>query len=185
MRPFRPALLALAALAAAPAALALPHAQGSCAGGTYRVVRGDTLYSIARLCRSGVADLARANRLDSAARIAPGQVLRLRPAPTQPAPAYEGGEAEDGYRVVAGDTLFSLARWSRVSLAALLAANPGIEPEKLEIGDLVRLPQGAVRPDASRARERGAPRAAPSPRPENEDDEEKPDEEREPEPEGM
>lgn len=189
MKPFCHAVLAFGALAAASGAAALPHARGSCAGGSYRVVRGDTLYSIARLCRGSVAAIASANGLRSPTRIAPGQRLLIRPAaaeaPKPPEPASEDGGGSE-YRFQRGDTLYSLARWSRVGLAALLAANPGIDPEEIEIGDEVRLPQGAVPPEPARARERGTPRAAPPPQPDDEEDEaDKPDEEREREPEGM
>jgi len=59
------------------------------------------------------------------------------------------------YAMTRGDTLYSLARWSRVSLPALLAANPGIDPRAIEIGDVIRLPSGAARPQLARARERG------------------------------
>ena len=96
-----------------------------------------------------------------------------------------------GYRIERGDTLYSLARWAGVSLRALLAANPGIDPRKIEIGDLVRMPEGARDPARARARERGTARpptpplppqrprpeqaAPPPPPPMPDDDEDKPD----------
>ena len=57
--------------------------------------------------------------------------------------------------MVRGDTLFSLARWANVSLASLMAVNPGIDPHKIEIGDRIRLPSSARDPVAPRRRERG------------------------------
>jgi hypothetical protein len=92
--------------------------------------------------------------------VIPGRVAGVRsaPAPHQ-APAQAGG-----YRFERGDTLFSLARWSRISLPALLAANPGIDPQDIELGALIRLPRGAAQPQFARARERGHA-AAPVPRP--------------------
>lgn len=62
------------------------------------------------------------------------------------------------YAFVRGDTLYSLARWAQTSLPTLLAANPGIDPRKIEIGDSVRLPAGAADPDEMRAHERGVVR---------------------------
>src|SRR6185503_5817859 len=62
------------------------------------------------------------------------------------------------YRIRPTDTLFSLARWSRTGLPALLAANPGIDPRKIEIGDPISLPAGAADPELLRARERGVVR---------------------------
>jgi LysM repeat protein len=74
---------------------------------------------------------------------------------------------DDGYiyHFQAGDTLYSLARWMRTSLAALRAANPDVDPRDIDIGDPIRLPHGAVRPEALRARERGAPAPAVAPSP--------------------
>jgi LysM repeat protein len=189
----------LAALIVLPllGAAGLPHAQGICTD-TYTVVRGDTLYSIARLCRSSVRAMARANRLASPAGIEVGQRLvvpgrrsasvrtfheEVKPAPRAAAAA---APQRGGYRIERGDTLYSLARWAGVSLRALLAANAGIEPAKIEIGDLIRLPAGARDPAPIRARERG--RRAPAPVSREpataEDDEDKPADD-EPDPAGM
>ena len=56
--------LAMLSLLPLLAAAGLPHARGVCTD-SYTVMRGDTLYSIARLCRSSVGAMARANRLAS------------------------------------------------------------------------------------------------------------------------
>ena len=158
-RPLAPALLlTLCAFAAGPPAAEPPA--GGC-GGSHVVVRGDTLYSIARRCRSTVVAIAEANRLNDPRRIEVGQVLRLSgpdvPFPfakPEPGPARE---AAGPYLFQPGDTLYSLARWARVGVGALIAANPGIDPQKMEIGDEIRLPAGAVRPEPARLRERGPP----------------------------
>lgn len=60
-----------------------------------------------------------------------------------------------GYAFVRGDTLYSLARWAGTNVAALLAVNPGIDPSKIEIGDIVRLPANARDPAPMRFREYG------------------------------
>jgi LysM repeat protein len=177
----------LAALVFLPllAGAGLPHAQGVCTD-SYTVMRGDTLYSIARLCRSNVAAMARANRLASPAGIEVGQRLVVpgrrgsvpafhREVKEEPAPAPSPPPVRDrrqqppreaaGYRIERGDTLYSLARWAGVSLRALLAANPGIDPREIEIGDLVMLPGGARDPARARARERRGSRAPAPPLP--------------------
>jgi LysM repeat protein len=131
-------------------------------GGTYTVARGDTLYSIARRCRSSVIDIARASGLADPRRIEIGQRLvipgagapPLSAASDKPDPVRER-EVTLSYNFRPGDTIYSLARWSRVSVGALIAANPGINPHKIEIGDNVRLPTGAVSPEPARLRERG------------------------------
>jgi LysM repeat protein len=151
-------LLALSAgLAAGPPA----PAPGSC-GGSHVVVRGDTLYSIARRCHSTVVAIAGASRLADPRRIEIGQLLVIpgaaqapEPEPGKPEPPAAAAPASLVYNFQPGDTLYSLARWARVGVPALLAANPGINPHKVEIGDIVRLPAAAVAPAAARLREFG------------------------------
>jgi LysM repeat protein len=190
----KPASLSALALFLTGAAV---HASppGPC-GSSHRVVRGDTLYSIARRCRGSVAGIAAASGLADPTRIEIGQRLTLsghggqapRAAPEDRTPA----PAELRYRMERGDTLYSLARWSRVGLPALLAANPGIDPRKIEIGDLVRLPHDAAPPERDRMRQRGRAhvQSPPAPRGDADDgDSAKPESEGEPrreaEPEGM
>ena len=148
------AALAVAAAGLGLAALAPPPG-GNC-GASYRVVRGDTLTAIVRRCGSSVTQIARANGIADPDVILVGQQLRipgriartLQPRPRQPAHSYA---------MARGDTLFSLARWANVSLASLMAVNPGVDPHKIEIGDRIRLPANARDPVVLRRRERGAP----------------------------
>lgn len=195
--------LAFASLAAVSASLAAgppAPAPGGC-GAVHIVARGDTLYSIARRCGSTVVGIAQASGLADPRRIEVGQRLMI-PGESVPVAAPEPGKEEPAadspllYRFAPGDTLYSLARWARVGVGPLIAANPGIDPHKIEIGDAVRLPTGAVDPDAARRRERGgavvpppriqpeqsrpAPPAPPGPR-----HRDKPDEDDERAPEGM
>ena len=155
-RPLAAALLLSLAGAAAPVA-------GPSCGADYRVVRGDTLTRIARRCGSSIAAIARASGVRNPNLIRVGQRLVI-PGGRTAIAATTRREAPGVYRMARGDTLYSLARWSRAGLPALLAANPGIDPHKIEIGDAVRLPAGAARPELARARERG-PAAAPAPPP--------------------
>ena len=164
-----PALL-LAATASFAAGPPAPES-GNC-GGAHIVVRGDTLYSIARRCRSSVTEIARASGLADPRRIEIGQRLVIPgaggrpvgPDADKPEPA-RAPETTVSYNVRPGDTIYSLARWSRISVGALIAANPGVDPQKIEIGDNVRLPAGAVSPEPARLRERGTgPGPAFSPR---------------------
>jgi LysM repeat protein len=165
MRPKLIALVPLALVGAAAGPGADTSVRSAC-GGDYTVVRHDTLYSIARRCHSSVARIARANRIANPARIWVGQILVL-----DDGGGY-AGKPEDGpargngagfrYAMAPRDTLYSLARWARVGVPALLAANPGVDPRKIEIGDLIRLPRGAVDPQPGRIRERGPATAAAS-----------------------
>jgi LysM repeat protein len=82
-------------------------------------------------------------------------------APSPPPPILRRDDG-DIYHFQAGDTLYSLARWARTSLAALRAANPDVDPRGIETGDPIRLPRGAARPEPMRARERGAAMVRPA-----------------------
>ena len=173
MRPKLLALVPLALLGAAAGPSADTSRSSGC-GDVYVVVRHDTLYNIARRCRDSVARIASANRIADPARIEVGQRLVLGGGASAPkpdeAPATAAG-AGFRYRIAPQDTLYSLARWARVRVPMLLAVNPGVDPHKIEIGDLIRLPGGAVDPQPMRTRERGpapaarAPAPASSPRP--------------------
>jgi LysM repeat protein len=190
------------ALAGAITAAGSPGRDGC--GDRYTVVRGDTLTRIARRCGSSVSLIAAASRIANPNRIEVGQRLIIPGGRSQAAAApAEPGKVEQApaasasgltYRIAPTDTLYSLARWSRVSLDALIRANPGMDPRAIELGDTVRLPAGAVAPDAARRREGrpGYARAAPpppsrasAPEPRRDDDEIKPEDEDEREPMGM
>ena len=158
-------LAVLAAVAAAGLGLAaLAPPRGAC-GASYTVVRGDTLSAIARHCGSSVAAIARASNVADPDLILVGQRLTI-PGAVRAAQRRRPASARS-YAMARGDTLFSLARWSGVDVRDLLAANPGIDPRRIEIGEPVRLPAGARDPLALRSRERGAgaapARAAPRP----------------------
>jgi LysM repeat protein len=159
-RLFAPALLLMPlSLAAGPPSA--PPAPGGCRGGHF-VVRGDTLYSIARRCHSTIVAIAQASRLADPRRIEIGQLLII-PGPAdvpQPMAAMKPEPAREpmpalAYRFQPGDTVYSLARWARTSVPALFAANPGLDPRKIEIGDEIRLPAGAAPPEPGRRREFG------------------------------
>lgn len=47
------------------------------------------------------------------------------------------------YTVKAGDTLFSIAQSHGITLEALQAANPGVDPKKLQVGQVLKLPGGS------------------------------------------
>ena len=162
----RPLAAACALIAAGIGLAALAPPQGGCAD-PYVVARGDTLSHIARRCRSSVAAIARASGIANPNLILAGQRLVIPGRSGSPSASSPAARAARGaaiaYRFERGDTLYSLARWSRVPLPALLAANPGVDPARIEVGDLIRLPGSASQPRFARSRERGpAPAARPS-----------------------
>jgi len=66
------------------------------------------------------------------------------PVVAQPPPENPGSE----YTVKAGDTLGKIAHKNGVSLSALKAANPGVEPTKLKVGQKLTIPAGGTAPAA-------------------------------------
>jgi LysM repeat protein len=74
----------------------------------------------------------------------------ISPAPANPAPNASAAPAyataakpakPRTHTVAAGETLAAIARKSGVNLAALEAANPGVTPKKLHVGQALNLPQ--------------------------------------------
>lgn len=100
---------------------------------TWRVRGGDALSIIAERFGVSVSDIRHWNRLDSDV-IQVGQELYVAP------------EAEaDRYRVQAGDTLSQLAERLQVSMEAILQANEGLDPNRIRIGQSIRLPRQGPR----------------------------------------
>lgn len=124
----------------------------------YTAARGDTLASIARKLGVSRADLAEANYLKKTARVAPGQRLvvpreatalmaarterRVPLADSRTTVAQSGELAQAAgtrirtiYEVQAGDTLTSIARLFRTSVASLRTWNPTVLADRLFPGD--------------------------------------------------
>jgi tetratricopeptide (TPR) repeat protein len=68
-------------------------------------------------------------------------VAPVNPAPTTPVrtPAVKPAKPRT-HTIVAGETLAAIARKAGVSLTALQAANPGVTPKKLRVGQTLNLP---------------------------------------------
>jgi len=60
---------------------------------------------------------------------------------TSPGPAATGGATD--YKIVKGDTLGSVATHHKITLKALMDANPGVDPVKLQIGQTIHIPAAA------------------------------------------
>jgi len=101
---------------------------------THTVRRGDSLTRIARYYGTSVTALKQANGLRRDI-IHPGQVLRLS--------GNGSGSGTGGvvtYNIRSGDTLARIARAFKVTLAALMRANPDVQARRLQIGQRIIIP---------------------------------------------
>jgi murein DD-endopeptidase MepM/ murein hydrolase activator NlpD len=96
--------------------------------GTYTVLRGDTIYGIARQFNISVRTLIDANQLQPPFQLTVGQILTL----------SNGGD----YTVVKGDTLLGVSRRSGVPFSTLARMNSLSAPFVLKVGQRLKLPAG-------------------------------------------
>jgi LysM repeat protein len=153
-----PGTVLTAPVAALPAPAGLPpHLLAAPTAPTHRrylVVEGDTVSTIARRTGSTVAAIVAANDLDARAFIRVGQVLTIpRPGAAPTPPAVEAPAGERRHTVVAGDTVWDLARRHGSSTAEILASNG------LDHGAVIRVGQVLVIPATGGS---SAPTAAPA-----------------------
>ncbi|SHI12864.1 LysM peptidoglycan-binding domain-containing protein [Sporanaerobacter acetigenes] len=110
----------------------------SCPGGFYYTIRpGDTFYRIALQYNISVDALIRANPGVDPNRLQIGQVICI-PMAAPPTPSCPGGFY---YTIRSGDTLYLIAQRYNIPLQQLIAANPGIDPNRLQIGQVICIPR--------------------------------------------
>ncbi len=116
-----------------------------CPGGTLYVIRpGDTLYRISRSRGIPLDDLVDANPGIDPARLEVGQQICIPGEAPEPGdPSCPGGQL---YRIQSGDTFYRLSRRFNVSLDDLVAANPNVDPNALQVGQVVCIPGVAPEP---------------------------------------
>ncbi|WP_240036396.1 M23 family metallopeptidase [Halomonas urmiana] len=114
------------------------------AGAWVTIQRGDTLGQIARRAEVPLVRLERFNPGVDARHLVVGQRLMV-PARDERAPS--GGPYR--YRVRPGDTYSAIARRFGANAQRIRAANPGIVPTELRVGQLIQVPLGARQASAS------------------------------------
>ena len=122
----------------------VPPTPGTCPGGFIVIIRaGDTFYSLARRYSISVEALIAANPGVDFNLLRPGQRICIpSAAPPSPPPVCPGGT----YTVRLGDTFYSIARRFGVSVQALIDANPGVDFNRLRVGQTICLPRGVPGP---------------------------------------
>ena len=106
-----------------------------CPGFFYTVEAGDTLFSIARRFRTTVEDILEVNPGLDPNRIFVGQRICIPVPQPRPCPGFV-------YTVVAGDTLFNIARRFNTTVTDILEVNPGLDPERIVPGQQICIPRG-------------------------------------------
>ncbi|PRX29472.1 LysM domain-containing protein [Orenia metallireducens] len=109
----------------------------SCPEGNYYTIKaGDSFYTIADRFNIAVVDLQEANPYVEANNLKVGEVICI-PLATPPVKCPQGSIL---YIVKKGDTLYSISKKYKISVAKLKDANPKINPEQLLIGQKICIP---------------------------------------------
>ena len=110
-------------------------------GGTYRVMPGDTMFSLAKRFGSDVNSLMAVNNMSSPRDLRAGQQLRVPGGATiAPAPVVaQSGKGSQLYRVRPGDTVWSIARRFSVSPHHLMRWNNLSMNDVIQPGDRIQL----------------------------------------------
>jgi len=101
----------------------------------YQPQRGETLAQVARQVSVSEAELTRFNPRSQETPLSTQRSLRI-PERNSDVPAA----GPYFYRIQPGDTLSRLAQHFHISLLSLIQANPGIQPERLRIGQRLVIP---------------------------------------------
>ncbi|MDR1836955.1 MAG: M23 family metallopeptidase, partial [Treponema sp.] len=110
------------------------------------VGRGETIYSISRRYQVNANDLMRANNITDPSTLQAGTRLVI-PQPAQNTPVVNNQPAAPAsaqtlvdYRVVRGDTLYSIARNNGITLQNLLEINNFSTNHVIRVGDVIKVP---------------------------------------------
>ena len=122
------------------------NTQQHCGAGTFPYVirSGDTFFSLANRFNTTVDAIMMANPGVVPGRLFIGQVICIPSSSTPPTPSCPAGSQT--YIVRSGDTIFNLATRFNTTVDAILRANPGINPNNLQIGQVICIPTSTPPP---------------------------------------
>lgn len=100
----------------------------------YTIKAGDTLYMLAIEYDTTVQAIINLNPGINPNNLQVGEVICI--------PEDDKPSCDTYYVVKAGDTLYSIARKYDVTVAELMAANPGVDPDNLQVGAILCIPKG-------------------------------------------
>lgn len=110
----------------------------SCPGGfLYTIQAGDTFFQLSQRFGVSLNAILAANPGVAPESLQIGQLVCIPTTPPGPPPTPCPGFI---YIIQAGDTFFELSQRFNVPVDAILAANPGVDPQKLQIGQAVCIP---------------------------------------------
>jgi len=113
------------------------------------VGRGETIYSISRFYSVPADDLMKANAISDPSRLQAGTRLKI---PVSGDLSFlPGAVSTVDYRIVRGDTLYSIARTHGITLQNLLDINRFSSNHVLKAGDIIKVPKEASQETARTA----------------------------------
>lgn len=123
----------------------MANTQQHCGPGTFSyVVRpGDTFYNLAIRYNTTVDAIMRANPGVDPNRLFVGQVICI---PTSTPPPTTCPVGSQAYTIRSGDTLYDLAIRFNTTVDAILRINPGLNPNNLQVGQVICIPTGTPPP---------------------------------------
>ncbi len=105
---------------------------------SYTIQKGQTLYAIAKQFNTTVADILAANPALDVQLYYAGDVICVPRAGT----TCNGIQ----YTIKRGDSFYLIAQRYGIPLANILAANPGVDPARLQVGQVICVPTGTPVP---------------------------------------
>jgi len=107
------------------------------------VGRGETIYSISRFYSVSAEELMKVNSISDPSRLQIGQLLSIPAAENANLPSLGPAVSQTlvDYRVVKGNTLYSIARAHGITLQNLLELNKFVPNHVLKAGDVIKVPR--------------------------------------------